>query len=221
MPSPRLFALLALLCGSSLALAGPIPVKVRSFITPQAGQTPFDPTPGTFASEANFDMTPGSSQSIATFTGLSAWVTPSGTTPEAAKFVQREYFFVYNAEITDLNTGSMNTITVPGRAFANWVEGVDGGIYQMQTGVVLESPSNTGGLAIGSTLYTPSMMAFTSGPKMEMHKGFEVLRVTPDNLGAEVILSVAPLNVPEPGTIFLGVMGLLPLAGLVARRRAA
>jgi hypothetical protein len=219
MTSRRFFALLTLLFGSSLALAGPIPVKVRSSITPQAGQTPFDPQPGTFASEANFDMTPGSTQSIATFTGLSAWITPTGNTPETASLVQREFFFVYNAEITDLNTGATNTITIPGRAYANWVEGVDGGVYQPQTGVILDTPSNSSGLAIGSTVYTPSTIGFTSGPLAMVFKGVDVSRVTPANMGTEVVLSVAPLNVPEPGTIFVGLMGLLPLAGLLARQR--
>ena len=219
MPAFRLFALLALLCGSTLAMAGPIPVKVRSSITPQAGQTGFDPLPGTFASEANFDMTPGSTQSIAMFTGLAAWITPTGNTPESANLVQREFFFVYNAEITDLNTGAVNTITIPGKAFANWVEGVDGGVYQSQTGVILDTPSNSSGMAIGSTLYTPGIIGFTSGPLAMVFKGVDVSRVTPANMGTEVVLSVAPLNVPEPGTIFVGLMGLLPLAGLLARQR--
>jgi hypothetical protein len=219
MPAFRVYALLALLCSSTLALAGPIPVKVRSSITPQAGQTLFDPQPGIFASDANFDMTPGTTQSIATFTGLSAWITPTGNTPESASLIQREFFFVYNAEITDLNTGATNTISIPGRAFANWVEGVDGGVYQSQTGVLLDTPLNSSGLAIGSTIYTPSLVGFTSGPLAMVFKGFEVSRVTPANMGTQVVLYVAPLNVPEPGTIFLGAMGLLPLAGLFARQR--
>ncbi len=219
MTTPRIFALLALLCCSTFAFAGPIPVKVRSSITPQSGQTPFAPLPGTFASEANFDMTPGLSQSIATFTGLSAWITPTGNTQETSTFEQREFFFVYNAEITDLNTGATNTITIPGRAYANWVEGVDGGVYQSQTGVMLDTPSDSGGVAIGSAMYTPGIVGFTSGPIAMLFKGADASRVTPANIGTEVVLSVAPLNVPEPGTIFIGAMGLLPLAGLLARRR--
>jgi hypothetical protein len=219
MPAFRVSVLLALLCSSTLALAGPIPVKVRSSITPQAGQSPFDPLPGVFASEANFDMTPGSSQSIATFTGLSSWITPTGNTPESASLVQREFFFVYNAEITDLNTGATNTITIPGKAYANWVEGVDGGVYQSQTGVTLDTPSNSSGLAIGSAIYTPGTIGFTSGPLAMVFKGVDASRATPANMGTEVVLSVTPLNVPEPGTIFIGAMGLLPLAGLLTRRR--
>jgi len=209
---------IGLLAFASVASAGPISIQVKSFIVPVAGQTPFVPSPGSFLSDSEFDMTPGTPQTIGSFGGSFDWI-ESGPTPTSATLVTREYEFIFGAEVTDVSTGAVTTFSYPGRAFAEWVAGVDGGVYAPKVGVTFGTPTKTGPANSASPTFTTTVEPWQSAAQSLVWKGASVVRPDPDNVGAEIALSVSTVQqVPEPGTLLLGLVTVVPLAGTALRR---
>jgi len=170
-------------------------------------------------------MTPGTSTTIASFGGSSSWITPSGVTPTNATLVNREFFFKYHATVTDTTSGQSAKFGFDGRAFANWVEGVDGGVYAPQRGAML-SPgmaSDGGGgsptaFTLGANRYSLMLNPYQSSPIETTMKGQSVVIATPENIGVDVVLTV--MAVPEPGTLTLGLFGLTAFGTMLRRRLA-
>lgn len=201
--SLRLWTLIVCVAAGAVASAGP--VSVRTWVTPKPGQTPFDPDLAGQPTRT-FDVNGGEPFTLGVFTPSDAWISPApGGDRSESKYESRQYLFNYHAAVTDLASGQKAELTLDGEARADWMERYDGMVLPgtLAVGFAADDEWTT----VGSNRYRLTAVERAEG----------------DRVTSSVRLETLPAEVPEPGTLALGVGGLVVAAGVWRRkqRRAA